>query len=237
MKISLPAVTDFIGFQHPLRDDIIEARFMSVHKDYASKSRHWSLAATRKKLIAGFWCREVNFHFMTIIGTATLLCFPFAHNKPLFLFSALIAALLSFVVLVMVSYYPSYYSVFLPVLDNVIAEQERAAALVEETKKCRRTQFSGPTLIIIYYTLFKMGAIPLLSCNDGYAGLLNNLFGVDRGMLKQNLSRLHKLGSLSVKEKAEFRKGMDHARTFFEQAGGGKALVVIGELEQKLLQG
>ena len=52
MKISLPAVTDFIGFQHPLRDDIIEARFISVHKAYASKFRYWSLAATRKELIA-----------------------------------------------------------------------------------------------------------------------------------------------------------------------------------------
>ena len=237
MKISLSHITDFITFNSPLSDDTIHDRFVIAHKSHSSKYTHWSLAATRKKIIASFWCRQVPLHFVALIGTAMIFSFPFSHNRPLYFFCLMVASMLSFVILFFIIYLPSYYSIFLPVLDNIINEQEKTLATEEETKKCRRTQFSGPTLIVIYYALFKIGSIPLLPCNDGSAGLLNNLFGLDRGMLKQNLARLHKIGSLSTKERAEFQKGIDNARKFFMGTGSEKALSIIGQLEQKLLHG
>ena len=237
MKFSLPLLTDFITFNSPLSEEIIHDCFVIAHKSCSSKHTYWSLAATRKKIISRFWCRQVPLHFVALIGTAMLFSFPFSQNRPLYFFCLMVASMLSFVILFFIIYLPSYYSIFFPVLDNIINEQEKTLATEEETKKCRRTQFSGPTLIVIYYALFKTGSIPLLPCNDGSAGLLNNLFGLDRGMLKQNMARLHKIGSLSTKERAEFQKGIDNARKVFTEAGSEKALSIIGQLEQKLLHG
>jgi len=237
MKISLSSITDFVTFKDPLSDDLVNQDFIIAHKNYSSRYHQWSLLATRKKIIASFWFRHVPLHFLSIIGATMLLTLPFFYDKHLFYLCFLIAMLISFAVLFLFNYFPSYYSTLLPMLDNIINEQEKTLATEEETKKCRRTQFSGPTLIVIYYALFKIGSIPLLPCNDGSAGMLNNLFGLDRGMLKQNLARLHKIGSLSTKERAEFQKGIDNARMFFMVTGSEKALSIIGQLEQKLLHG
>ncbi|MBS1669103.1 MAG: hypothetical protein JST58_17130, partial [Bacteroidetes bacterium] len=148
MKFSLPLLTDFITFNSSLSDDTIHEHFVIAHKSHSSKHTLWSLAATRKKIIASFWCRQVPLHFVALIGTAMLFSFPFSHNRPLYFFCLMVAAMLSFVILFFIIYLPSYYSIFLPVLDNIINEQVKTLATEEETKKCRRTQFSGPTLIV-----------------------------------------------------------------------------------------
>ncbi|MBS1669049.1 MAG: hypothetical protein JST58_16860, partial [Bacteroidetes bacterium] len=148
MNLSSKAITDFITFNSPLSDDSIHEQFVNAHKCCSTKFPHWSLAATRKKIIAYFWCRQVPRHFVALIGTAMLFSFPFSNDRPLYFFCLMVASMLSFVILFFIIYLPSYYSIFLPVLDNIINEQEKTLATEEETKKCRRTQFSGPTLIV-----------------------------------------------------------------------------------------
>jgi hypothetical protein len=108
------------------------------------------------------------------------------------------------------------------------------AIQAEETTKCKRTQFQAPTLIIIYYINSKISNTPLLPANDQSAGLLNKLYGSDKDKLKQNLSRLYKLPSLSAKERAEFLKGVENARKYFKELECTAAYKILDELELKL---
>jgi hypothetical protein len=131
-------------------------------------------------------------------------------------------------------YFPSFYWNFLPKLEVVAGEQERLASQMEETTKCKRTQFQAPTLIIIYYVNSKISNTPLLPANDQSAGLLNKLYGSDKDKLKQNLSRLYKLTSLSAKERAEMLKGVENARNFFKDSANTDISKILDGLELKL---
>lgn len=76
--------------------------------------------------------------------------------------------------------------------------------------------------------------MPMPACNDHSAELLNNLFGADKDKLKQNLSRLYKLSSLSPKERAEIQKGINSARAFFQALNYRPSQKILDQLEVKL---
>jgi hypothetical protein len=56
-----------------------------------------------------------------------------------------------------------------------MAELEKELNNAVDIKKCKRTQFSIPTLTIIFYVFSKIGNIPLPASNDRSAELSNNL--------------------------------------------------------------
>ncbi|MDQ2720629.1 MAG: hypothetical protein M3Z26_12835 [Bacteroidota bacterium] len=135
------------------------------------------------------------------------------------------------------NYWPAYYADFLPKLDTIIAEYEKKMEIAGEIKKCKRTQYSIPTLTIIFYVFSKAANIPFPACNDRSAELLNNLYGSDKDKIKQNLSRLYKLSRLSLREKAEMEKGIASAKAFFEELGYPQAQKILEQLELKLQRG
>lgn len=148
--------------------------------------------------------------------------------------SILIAGLPALFTLTAFVYFPSFIRNFLPNLEIVTGELEKLTTPVEETTKCKRTQFQAPTLIIIYYLNSKISNTPLLPANDHSAVLLNKLYGSDKDKLKQNLSRLYSLSSLSAKERAEMKKGVENARSFFKETGNTNSSKILDELELKL---
>ena len=148
--------------------------------------------------------------------------------------SILIAGLPTLFTLTAFVYFPSFIWNFLPNLEIVTDELEKLTTKPAETTKCKRTQFQAPTLIIIYYVNCKISNTPLLSANDHSAGLLNKLYGSDKDKLKQNLSRLYSLSSLSAKEHAEMKKGIENARSFFKETGNTNSTKILDELELKL---
>ncbi|MCW3090479.1 MAG: hypothetical protein JWP81_1548 [Ferruginibacter sp.] len=234
MKEILKRAKSFITFDFPLQTDHISARFNSIHSNYQQQFPHWSFTATRKKLIADFWFRQVLFHYTVLITFTILASSAFGRTWHLSLLSVFIAASVSLITLILFNYWPAYYTDFLPKLDTIIAENEKLNGAANEIKKCKRTQFSISALTIIFYTFCKIGNIPILPSNDHSAGLLNNLYGADKDKLKQNLSRLYKLSNLSPKERAEIQKGIDTSRTFFELLDCSPAKKILDQLEVKL---
>ncbi len=234
MKDLMQRVKYFITFDSPLQTDYISAQFASTHSNYQRQFLHWSLTATRKKVIADFWFRQVLFHYAVIVTIAVITVIPFSENWYSLLPSVFLAGCISFVTVTAFNYWPAYYSDFLPKLDTIIAEQEKLVDAADEIKKCKRTQFSIPTLTIIFYVFSKIGNIPLLASNDRSAELLNNLYGSDKDKLKQNLSRLYKLSGLSPKERAEVQKGINNAKTFFDALEYPPAQQILDNLELKL---
>ena len=227
-------VKSFIFFESPLQTASIDLFFTETHERYQTHYSHWSFEATRKKVIYRFWSGQVAHHFLAIFLLAVLLTTPFIYSRHLLLTSFSIAGLLSFMVILSRIYWPVYFSDFLPILDTIIAEKQTIQDADLELKKCKRSQFSIPTLTIIYYVFAKTSNIPVLSPSDRSAELLNQLFGADKDKLKQNLSRLYQISKLSPKEKAEMEKGIDRAREFFDALSSPQASTILNQLELKL---
>jgi hypothetical protein len=234
MKEILCRVKSFIIFDSPLRNDYIRELFTNIHASYQKVYPHWSLNATRKKVISEFWFRQVLFHYSVILIFGIIAVIPFGVDWHCLLLSVILSGSISFFTLTAFNYWPLYYAYFLPQLDTIMAEQEKRIGDLDQMKKCKRSQFSIPTLTVIFYVFSKTSNISLPACNDRSAELLNNLYGADKDKLKQNLSRLYKLSHLSPKERAEIQKGIDNARTFFQTLDHPPAEQILDQLELKL---
>jgi hypothetical protein len=237
MKEILCSAKSFITFDFPLNSQYIGEQFLATHDHYRASNPHWCLTASRRKVISDYWFRHVLVHFGTLYGSATLFVLlvnqSFHHT---FFVSAFAIGIISFCVLFITHYWLFYYSDFLPKLDTVIARHEQEARKEEKIEKCRRTQFSIPTLTIIFYVFSKDCNFPFPACNDQAAELLNNLYGSDKDKLKENLRRIYKPSSLSPKERAEFQKGINNARGFFKTLGYREAALILDKFEIKLTE-
>jgi hypothetical protein len=233
MKDLMTRVKSFITFDSPSRLEHINELFSNIHAQNIREFPSWSLAATKKKVIAEYWFRQVLIHFGVILMVSVLFLLPFCQWQFIGQ-AAFVGGGISFVILTISNYWPTFYSNFLPKLDYIISEKEKQIALAGEMNKAKRKQFLAPTLSIIFYTFCKTSGSPTLAPNDQSAKILNKLYGTDPDKLKENLSRLYKPANLSPKEKAEIQKGIDHARDFFCEIDNKKAGIVLDELQQKL---
>jgi hypothetical protein len=233
MKRILCSVANIFVFELPFEITFIATNFSNQHLYYKAKFPNWSLAATKRKVIIRFWLQQVVLHFGLLFTTAICLLLAFTHHVYSMpgTFAGGIFALL---VMTSVFYFPKFYGDFLPALETIIAGQEKQLAEQEELNKCKRTQFSTPTLTIIFFVFSKVGTFSLPPANETGAMLLNHLFGVDKDKLKQNLSRLYKTNNLSVKERAELIKGIAAARSFFDALGCKPAESILNQFEIKL---
>ena len=236
MKDLVSRAKSFITFDFPLQPAHIDAQFDNMHSRYQAQFPHWSLEATRKKLISDYWYSGVLLHYATVVTLATVLASPFITDWDVFPGAAIVAFAFSFLVMLFRTYGYFYVSNFLPGLEMIVNERQTALRQEEELKKCKRTQYSIPTLAVISYVERVMSGLPSLPPNDQSAVLLNTLYGVDKDKLKQNLSRIYQPAKLSTKERAEMFKGLDHARDYFKAAGYAHADKVIDSLERKWCQ-
>jgi hypothetical protein len=233
-SLNLRRMTSFITREHTLDINAIRSLYKAEHEKHLLLQPAWNPQATRRMVIANYWFREALMHFGVTMGVAVFFTLPLYNSWLTLLASILLASLPALFSLTAFIYFPSFFYEFLPKLEVITGEQEKLASQAEETKKCKRTQFQAPTLIIIHYVNSKISNTPLLPANDQSAGLLNKLYGSDKDKLKQNLSRLYKLPSLSAKERAEFLKGVENAREYFKDLQSTAASKVLEELELKL---
>ncbi len=234
MKDFVCRILSLILFDVAFQNQNVRESFLSVHNNQQQQIPQWPVAATRKKIIFSFWCHDVLSHFGLVLLMSCLLILPFEKHWRFALPAIFLAAATSLFTLMLFNYIPQFYVRFLPVLDTVIAEIEKTSDAEAVTRKCKRTQFSNATLALIFYVFAKASKLPLPAANDKSAELLNNLYGADKDKLKQNLSRLYKIASLSPKEKAEMLKGVDTTRIFFEKLDFPAAHKWLDEIERKL---
>lgn len=233
-RVNLRSMTSFITREHTLDINTIRSLFIAEHEKYLELNPTWNFKATRISVIGTYWFREVLMHFGIIMAIGVLLTLTHCNSWYSLLAATLIGGVPALISLTAFIYFPSFYWNFLPKLEVIIGEQEKLAIQAKETTKCKRTQFQAPTLIIIYYVNSKISNTPLLPANDQSAAILNKLYGSDKDKLKQNLSRLYRLSSLSAKERAEMLKGVENAKTFFKNSQNADVSKILDELEFKL---
>src|ERR1700680_4599627 len=138
MKEILNRLMSFITFDFPIRNEYIRGLFISTQANYQKVSPHWSLSATRKKMIAEFWFKQVLIHFSGILVIGILVsAIPFGGNWHSLLVPLFLAGIKSFIAITAFSYWPVFFVDFLPQLDTIIAEQQKLKDAEEEIKKCK----------------------------------------------------------------------------------------------------
>ncbi|OQP58853.1 hypothetical protein A3860_39275 [Niastella vici] len=233
-RVNLRRMASFITHEDTLDINTIRTVFIAEHEKYLQLYPAWNHKATRRSVIASYWFREALKHFSLIMGVALIFTIPQCSSWLTLFASVLFAGIPALFSLTVFIYFPSFFWSFLPKLEAITGEQEKLAAHAQEATKCKRSQFQAPTLIIIYYVNCKISSTPLLPANDSSAELLNKLYGSNKDKLKQNLSRLYKIPSLSAKERAEMLKGVENARDFFKDSGNINISKILHELELKL---
>jgi hypothetical protein len=234
MKDLVKRVNSFITFDFPLQSAYITTQFANTHRKLQTEIPEWSTTATRQKLISHYWFSYVAGHFSIMLGLPALIISPiqrFEHST-FYLFSILIAGLLSYPILYLFHYRPYFSSIFLPRLETIKETYERKQ--IEQLEKCRQSQLSNFALALVFYVFDKCAGINNLQCNDRSAELLTKLYGVDPGSLKKNLAIIYgKKDKLTDRRLTEIKNRFEEAITFFEEIQFPNGIQRLIELEQK----
>lgn len=114
------------------------------------------------------------------------------------------------------------------------AEQQQG-----ELKKCRQAQLSNFALTLVFYVWTRSAGINGITPNDQNTQLLQQLYGVDRGSLRNNLELIFGTGSkrkhLGERKLTEMRNRFGEAEAFFKQLNHHQGVSMLKELENKIL--
>lgn len=193
----------------------------------------WSTTATRLILTSNYWFNYVARHFSAILGLsifASLLINGLSSQISLYLLGLTISVLISFPILYLFHYRPNYNSLFLPKVEIFKEVYERKQ--LEHLEKCKQAQLSNFSLALIFYVFDKTTGINNLNATDQHAGLLMQLYGVDKGSLKKNLELiLGKKQKLQPRKATEIQNRFNEAYTFLEQLNFANGIKILKELE------
>jgi hypothetical protein len=234
MKGLVKQVKSLIIFDFPIQAEYISAQFARTHQQFQSDKPEWSTEATRQKLISHYWHSYVPRHFALLTGLPSvivMLIHPIVHSN-FYMGSILIAELLSFGILYVFHYQPSFSAVFLPNLETV--KEAFECKQMEKLEKCRQAQLSNFSLALFFYVIASTNNIDSIKCDDYSANLLMKLYGVDAGSLKKNLELIfgtRKRKNLSDRKLTEIRNRFSETYAFLEGLGYNKGIQKLKELE------
>jgi len=219
MKDLMSGVKSFITFDFPLNADYIKAKFTCTHSIYQKDIAGWSTNATKQKVIAAYWIKDVLAHFAVLFGLPALLMFLIpAYFKFEFLPAIFIACLVTFPVMLLFHYWPGFHNKFLPHLETVKETFDNSQ--LEQVEKCRQAQLGNFSLALFFYVVSKINSLKPLQCNDQSSALLMKLYGVDSGSLKKNLELILipvKRKNLTERKITELRNRFEETFKFMEE--------------------
>jgi hypothetical protein len=237
MKDLMKKVMSFMTFDLPIQAANISANFSITHQKLQIEVPQWSTSGTRQQLMAKYWFTHVPAHFTFILGLPALLLFFLSggfHDLTGSLVALLIAGVISYLVLYLFHYRPTYSAAFLPRLETAKETYDRKQH--ELLEKCRKVQLSNFALTLVFYVFEKSSGMNTLLCNDHSAYLLMKLYGVDHGSLKKNLELIYgKKRNLLPRKQTEISNRFDEAINFFEETEFLKGVTILKELQKKFI--
>lgn len=235
MKDLLQKAKSFVTFDFPRQSSHINAKFAETHQKMQLEIPEWSSAATRQHLISEYWFTYVTGHYSLIFGLPALIFFfIWAGFMDIngYLGAMLVAGPLSYFVLYLFHYRPTFCATFLPKLETAKDAYDRKQH--NQSEKCRKAQLSNFALTLVFYAFEKSCGMNTLLCNDQSANLLMKLYGVDPGSLKKNLELIYGKKKCHLPRKqTEISTRFDEAINFFEETGFQKGGSILRELRKK----
>ena len=240
MKELVKRMHSFMTFESVLDSSVVREKFTVVHQNSTQETEGWTATATRQKLIADYWFRDVASHFAIMIGLSAILYFIISlpsFSAGSLLPGILIATIISFPVLYFFHYKPVFGTIFLPRLETIkdVFEQKE----LEQLGKCRKAQLPNSTLVLIHFVLDKASGMQAMQSTDQFSTSLMKLYGVDPRSLKMSMDIL--LGS-SIKRKdlkgrgrTEIANRFSEAYEYFDELAFPRGIEILKELEMKSL--
>ncbi|MFL9483442.1 hypothetical protein ACI6Q2_11745 [Chitinophagaceae bacterium LWZ2-11] len=235
MKERMQQVKSFILFDFPLDKNYLSTQFATTQAFYQKEIPEWSAIATRQKLIANYWFTYVPLHFISLFCTSILLTSllqsSFKHDCFIII---LPVGLISFFILYVFQYRPSFSLYFLPALETVKATYDQKQ--IEQLEKCRQAQLSNFSLTLFFYVLTATNTMGSIQCDDKSAALLTKLYGVDSGSLKKNLELIlctSKRKNMTGRKLTELRNRFNETYTFLEELNFSDGIQKLQALETK----
>jgi hypothetical protein len=238
MKDLVKKMKYFITFDFQLETVNITQQFSDTQQKFQLETPGWSTSATRQKLISTYWFSNVARHFSLILAIPVLIIFiSTAKFEEKFLLSIFMAGFLSFPVIYFFLYRPYYGSTYLPRLETVKEIYERKE--LQNLEKCRKAQLSNQALCLIFYALDQSIGLNAIQPNDHFAGILEKLYGVDRGSLKTNLELIignsGKRSNLTDRRRTEIRNRFAEACAFLKDLNFTRGILLLEKLEMKFI--
>jgi len=123
--------------------------------------------------------------------------------------------------------------------EQAAETRSKAEQQQEEQKKCRQAQLSNFALTLVFYVWTRSAGINGIIPNDKNAHLLQQLYGVDQGSLRDNLELISgtssKRKNLRDRKLTEMRNRFDEAEAFFKQLNYPHGISMLDELKYKIL--
>jgi len=226
--LTLSGITDMVH---------IEQKFNKVHDKFKSQFFYWSIGATRKKLIIGFWYYEIPWHLLTIFMVAWLA--TFALHPSMFSAVSLMASgsvfALTFLVMIIGIYLPVFGSEYFPNLESCSSRYSGDQNL--SIQKCKKQQFTLKTLVLIQHVLEQMAGIQNQFLDSKYLQVLSKQYGVSKQGLQVAAREIFLSKSHAGQGRicTELENSFEEAYTYFQSLNCDRAEQILKSLESRIM--
>lgn len=214
----------------------VSEAFNTLHQRHLDQHDHWSLSASRRKMIAAYWIEMLSRHFFPLWIAGLLIVFLFSPGSlTAIVIPSIPAGVVSFICLLPFVYLPYYHMEFLPQLDNCV-EQFRQQQL-EGIQKCKKEQYPVLTLLLIEHVNDQLIDCPQHDITDHYMRLLSQKFGVSKKMVESVLRIVKhcQWDRKKIRKRTEITEGFVLARDHFIVLNNKKAIKMLELLERRIL--
>ncbi len=211
--------------------------FQQQHERFSELYPVWSLSATRRRLVAGYWLKILEKHFSIILSAGILIMFllNLSHPGGNILIPLLPASLIVFLTLFFTMYWPVYYLEFLPQLDSCVESYN--SGKLEGIQKCKKLQYPVLTLMLIHYGYQQLVGIETSQINESNTKLLARQYGVSAKSVDAALRIivLRQWDRKKNRKRTEIMDDFEEAKDYFQKLSAGKAIELLDHLQQKVL--
>lgn len=212
--------------------------FQKEHERFSELYPGWSLSATRRKMVALYWLEILEKHFSVILSIGILITFlvNFFHPTANILVSLLAVSLVLFLTLFITLYWPVFHLKFLPQLDNCM--ESCSSGKVKAIQECKKMQYRVLTVMLIHYCYQQMAGIQTSLINDHDTKLLGKLFGVSQREIDTALRIviLSQWDRTKERKRTEIINDFEQATDYFAEQSCDKAILILEQLQQKVLR-
>ncbi|NLR56945.1 hypothetical protein HGH93_02455 [Chitinophaga polysaccharea] len=237
-SLNLKRMQSFATFDLPVNYNYIYTKFRQTHEDYGSVYTFWPTAASRYKLISGYWENALR-HYLLLVAVSSL--FVVITNSPSIFWNSIQLSML--LIMATLAYIPIYHFVYRPTFNNDFLPKLETAIIAYEGKeqawldKCKQDQLSNRALVLLFYVLEKTSKLSFLSPTDRCADQLHQIFGVSPKGMKNELELIFKNDKLVKPDSRhyfEVFKSFGEAYDLLESIEFNEGVQHLKELELRL---
>jgi hypothetical protein len=213
--------------------------FQDQHENFQNQFPFWSLSATRRRLITTFWLKNVFFdNFLILILAGSVITWISHIHQPVqqLFMAAPLAFFLAFLSLFIFMYYPAFHIEFLPQLDNCMENYK--GKQLEVIQECKKEQHSVITIMLIQHVGHLLAGLDPIINNTANAQLLARQNGISIKSVGSALNLIMRgdWDRKSIRKRTEILDDFESAKEHFKQLSAAKAIIILDQLQQKILQ-